>query len=264
MFTYYSVTGNGVIAESRDGGMTWEPVSLPQPGIHFTAVKFFDDTHGVAVGDGYLAYLNGGTSWQVVTRLGCKMNAVDMSKAHTAHIACDGSILVFSLNTGNFSKTSVESTNYNSVSFHDGVGYACGDGGRVAKYTDGEWKLLNNPDGGYDWVKYVLRTSGALTHIVASDRQTAYAMTDDGRFIKTIDGGLSWSERESGTGKGISSMNLIPGGDIAITGDGGRTYRLSDGTDRYSVRYYYDDLGRIAASQTSRQQAMNPQCYSYI
>ena len=192
------------------------------------------------------------------------MNAVDMSDAHTAHIACDGNILVFSLNTRIFSKASVETANYNSVSFHDGVGYACGDGGRVAKYTDGEWVLLKNPDGGYDWVQYVLRTSGNLTHIVANDRQTAYAMTADGRLIKTIDGGLSWSERESGTGKGISSMSLVPGGDIAITGDGCRTYRLSDGTDRYSVRYYYDDLGRIAASQTSRQQAMNPQRYSYI
>ena len=61
---------------------------------------------------------------------------------------------------------------------HDGVGYACGDGGRVAKYTDGEWVLLKNPDGGYDWVQYVLRTSGNLTHIVANNRQTAYAMTD--------------------------------------------------------------------------------------
>lgn len=49
--TYYSVTGNGVIAESRDGGMTWEPVSLPQSGIHFNSVKFFDDTHGIAVGE---------------------------------------------------------------------------------------------------------------------------------------------------------------------------------------------------------------------
>ena len=28
--TYYAVTENGVIAESRDGGMTWEPVSLNQ------------------------------------------------------------------------------------------------------------------------------------------------------------------------------------------------------------------------------------------
>ncbi|MCQ2219401.1 MAG: hypothetical protein MJZ33_13130 [Paludibacteraceae bacterium] len=27
--TYYSVTGNGVITESRDGGVTWAPVSLP-------------------------------------------------------------------------------------------------------------------------------------------------------------------------------------------------------------------------------------------
>ena len=26
--TYYSVTGNGVIAESRDGGMTWEPANF--------------------------------------------------------------------------------------------------------------------------------------------------------------------------------------------------------------------------------------------
>ncbi len=47
--TYYSVTENGVIAESRDGGMTWAPVSLPQSGIHFNSVKFFDDTHGPVV-----------------------------------------------------------------------------------------------------------------------------------------------------------------------------------------------------------------------
>lgn len=210
--TYYAVTGNGVIAKSRDGGMTWEQDNLPQSGIHFNSVKFFDDTHGIAVGDGYLAYKNG-SLWQVVPRSGCKMNAVDMSDAHTAHIACDGNILVFSLNTRIFSKASVETANYNSVSFHDGVGYACGDGGRVAKYTDGEWRILKNPDGGEDWVHYVLRTSGNLTNIVASDRQTVYAMTGDGRLIKTIDGGLSWSERESGTGKGISSMSLIPGGD---------------------------------------------------
>ena len=62
--TYYSVTENGVIAEIRDGGVTWAPVSLPQSGIHFNYVKFFDDTHGIAVGDGYLAYKNG-SLWQV-------------------------------------------------------------------------------------------------------------------------------------------------------------------------------------------------------
>ena len=50
--TYYAVTCNGVIAKSRDGGVTWAPVSLPQSGIHFNSVKFFDDTHGIAVGDG--------------------------------------------------------------------------------------------------------------------------------------------------------------------------------------------------------------------
>ncbi|MCQ2219398.1 MAG: hypothetical protein MJZ33_13115 [Paludibacteraceae bacterium] len=94
---------------------------------------------------------------------------------------------MFFLNTGDFSKASVKATKYNSVSFHDGVGYACGDDGRVAKYTDGEWRILKNPAGGEDWVEYVLRTSGNLTHIVANDRQTAYAMTADGRLIKTIE-----------------------------------------------------------------------------
>ena len=31
--TYYSVTSNGVIAESRDGGMTWETANLSQSNI---------------------------------------------------------------------------------------------------------------------------------------------------------------------------------------------------------------------------------------
>ncbi len=57
--TYYSVTSNGVIAESHDGGMTWETANLSQSNIRFNSVKFFDDTHGVAVGEGYLAYRNG-------------------------------------------------------------------------------------------------------------------------------------------------------------------------------------------------------------
>ncbi|MBR4826877.1 MAG: hypothetical protein IKZ91_03230, partial [Bacteroidales bacterium] len=262
--TYYSVTSNGVIAESRDGGMTWETANLSQSNIRFRAVKFFDDTHGVAVGEGYLAYRNG-ASWNVVSRSGSKMNAVDMSDAHTAHIVCDGGkILVFKLNNASFQEFTLGDKSYKGVSFHDGVGYACGDGGRLAKYADGKWNLLQNPDKGYDWVQYVFRSSGSFTHIVASDRQTAYAMTSDSRLLKTIDGGLSWSERESGTGQAVNSMNLVPGGDIAVAGDGGRSYRLSDGTDRYSVRYYYDELGRIAASQTSRQQAMTPQRYSYI
>lgn len=176
--TYYAVTSNGVIAKSRDGGMTWEQDNLQQSGIHFNSVKFFDDTHGIAVGDGYLAYKNG-SSWQVVPRSGCKMNAVDMSDAHTAHIAYDGGILEYTLGTENFRKASVETANYNSVTFHDGVGYACGDGGILAKYSDGKWNIRKNPAGGEDWVEYVLRTSGNLTHIVANDRQTAYAMTAD-------------------------------------------------------------------------------------
>ena len=31
--TYYSVTSNGVIAESRDGGMSWETANLSQSNI---------------------------------------------------------------------------------------------------------------------------------------------------------------------------------------------------------------------------------------
>ena len=57
-------------------------------------------------------------------------------------------------------------------------------------------------------------------------------------------------------------MTIKPDGTLSLNA-GGIQLTVNDQTDKYSVKMYYDRLGRVVASQNSKQHAMRPQRFSY-
>ena len=276
--TWFATTENGTIGSSTDGGNSWTftpvPTSNNLNGIHFAS-----DTYGLAVGDGSTIFrtTDGGSTWTAVNvppvHAG-DYNDVFLLDTGQGFIVGDGGKILKISNITLTAVTSPTTENLNSVHFGNDIGYIAGDNGTLLKTESGFattiWNLLLAPNG-EDWVAFTdpnnTNTTANLNDIVCQDFTTAYAVGDNGVIIKTTDGGVSWTRKESGTSEDINEMTFN-GNDMAIlsgNNSSGMTTALplSDDSDRWSSRFYYDKLGRLVASQNSKQYNYDPPRYSY-
>ena len=265
---YCMVQENGVIFWSDDGHQ-WHRAAQYVSG-KLRCLDFYSRSNGVAAGDVTAGKQNivyttdGGKSWQGGD-VSFNVRSVCMTSNNTAMLVGDGgNIAYYRLGGDATLLSSPVATRLNSVSFFGNTGYACGEEGTLLKYESGVWKSLKYED--KDWVAATDPSergiSCTLNAIVAVDAQTVYAGGDNGVLLKTVDGGCEWSRRDVETTNNLTAITLKPDGDLSINA-GGRLLTVKDNTDLYSVKMYYDRLGRVVASQNSKQHAMRPQRFSY-
>ncbi|MEE0911515.1 MAG: hypothetical protein U0L67_03610, partial [Paludibacteraceae bacterium] len=265
---YCLVQENGVIFWSDDGHQ-WHRAAQYVSG-KLRCLDFYSRSNGVAAGDVTAGKQNivyttdGGKSWQG-GNVSFNVRSVCMTSNNTAVLVGDGgNIAYYRLGGDATLLSSPVATRLNSVSFFGNTGYACGEEGTLLKYESGVWKSLKYED--KDWVAATDPSergiSCTLNAIVAVDAQTVYAGGDNGVLLKTVDGGCEWSRRDVETTNNLTAITLKPDGDLSINA-GGKLLTVKDNTDLYSVKMYYDRLGRVVASQNSKQHAMRPQRFSY-
>jgi photosystem II stability/assembly factor-like uncharacterized protein len=113
----------------------------------------------------------------------------------------------------------------------------------------GEFELvIRSADGGDTW-EVVNKADSSLAGIYFSDRQTGYAAGQDGKVLKTDDGGLTWQNLETPTRENLLDV-WSSGSDVMITGirtllkssDAGATWESITEGD-ISVKWYQSIKG---------------------
>ncbi len=267
---YFATTVDGFIGSSANGS-SWEFSSNPLTGNPLHVVRFFNDNTGLAAGEGaVLRTLNGGDTWTLVAGVSQTFNDICFVSATKAFLVGDNGSIYTLEGSGLSSlspKASPVTTRLNSIHFHNSTGYIAGDNGVILKIEDGEeeWTALTAPNGN-DWTTYTDPATGVtrnLNSVTVIDQRTAYVSGDHGIILKTIDGGVTWNRKESGTTSDLTQLAFDGSRTAVFSGTGATVMRMADNSDRFSSRFYYDKLGRLVASQNSKQQAMDPPRYSY-
>jgi photosystem II stability/assembly factor-like uncharacterized protein len=269
--TYFAATVDGFIGNSLDGSR-WEfPTNKTNNPLH--VVRFFDDQIGLAAGENTVLYTtNGGVKWTAVPANTSGLTFNDLwfvDKTKALLVGDNGKIhTIEGNNFGSLAeKNSPVATSLNSIRFHGNTGYIAGDNGVIlqSKDLEGSWTSLLAPNL-QDWTKYTDPTSGIsrnLNSVSVIDDRTAYVSGDRGIILKTIDGGVTWHRKESGTTEDLTQLAFDGNRTAFFAGTNATLMRMADNSDRFSARFFYDKLGRMVASQNSKQQAMDPPRYSY-
>ncbi len=259
---YCLVQKDGAIFLSTDGH-SWVRSSKYTLGT-LSCAHFYDESNGVAAGAKFLEYTtDGGVNWTKVDNVSLNVNAVCMVSEKEAVLACDGGNIgryVFG-KTLTSQKLNIKHNLY-SVSFYDGTGYVCGKGGVILKWDGNQWDLLTK--NGKSWTTQSINGSPTdLNEIRAIDARTVYACGKGGMLLKTMDGGETWNLCKKVASEDFTSMTVKPDGTISLNA-GLKQVSVNDQEGKYSVKTYYDQHGRVVASQNSKQRAMSPQRFSYM
>ena len=191
----------GVIAKSTNGGATWDAIPHSIAQNNFTALHFFDATHGLVAASGLWLTADGGVSWLPIT-LPSGVNSVKnlyFVNAMNGYAVTTGTTrLIRTTNGGlSWSTVSMPTTDLgNDVNFFDanhGL-VACNNG--TILYTSnggGTWTQGTNADLDLTAVLCVEMTSATV----------GYAGTSGGKILHTVNGGQSWTI-------GLDAITLSP------------------------------------------------------
>ena len=162
---------NGVLLKTIDGGLSW--FNLDYVGINaseFTPLRFVDlefvsdavgfATFGYEVGWGLYKTVDGGLNW---SEINTEESLGSFCYKHTLEVIDENHYFV--------------------------GGRACFSGPEIAEFNNGEWSLKQ--------VASVFTNSGEYVNDIKMDGQLGIATTSASEFLRTIDGGQSWSSIES-------------------------------------------------------------------
>lgn len=139
------------------------------------------------------------------------------------------------------------------------IGYIIGNDG----------KMFKTIDGGTNWQPIIIIINNAtitehLTDIHFTTEQNGLVTAHNGNLYKTINGGATWSNPNiGGTTENINSITHLGNGQYLIAGNNSTVIRIQDEVGDWSTKFWYDHLGRIVASQNSKQHDYTPRAYSY-
>jgi photosystem II stability/assembly factor-like uncharacterized protein len=277
-----AVGNAGNILVTSNAGVSWQSLYLnvgSAPGVtdNLNAVTASDATHAYAVGDNYALVeivFSGGYTASALTGTSLSGNLNDIEASNGYFVAVNNMGKIFE--TDNVTSWSTQYTHpgpavsLNSVSNKNGH-FACvvGDGGLILTAERGfssgskfqpDWTASTNG---------VINWSTEDQHAVYFvDYATGYVTGDNGLVMKTINGGASWTVETYSTipTGSINTIAAAPSGTSStyvVAGNAGASASVADMKNEFSTRMYYDQLGRLVASQNSKQFAKNPLTYSY-
>jgi LPXTG-motif cell wall-anchored protein len=234
LFITINFLNSTAIAGNLTSNATWE-WKYPSPqGNSLQAVYFVNANEGYAVGDSgtILKTLDAGNTW-VSLQTNSKTHLKDVFFVNSNIGYVIGRFLGVILKTVDGGTTwqdiSLPETDYglNSVWFTDeNTGYVVGGPGRV-------WKTTN---GGSSWLRLPPPPiQGNILKIQFVSSQVGYGIeyAAGNVFIKTTDGGQSWSAKSITAGNDwLQSMHFV--GNVGyIVGNTGRIYKTTDGGDNW-------------------------------
>lgn len=265
--TGFAAGNGGKIYKTTDNGVTWQPKTTGTA-QDLKGIAFFNADTGLVIGNTgvLLSTFNGGNTWNsITTGTSNNLNAIFLeTSSKNGYIVGNSGTFIKTTNKGVTwsSPTNISSSvNLKSIVFNNNVGYTVGASGKIMKSQNAGATWTNLLSGANNWSYALTGVTRDLNQVYFRDYLTGYIVGNNGLIMKTIDGGASFSLQTSGT---ISNLNFVafasPYHGIVI-GNSGYAMTISDNTYRYSTYFWYDKLGRIVASQNSKQFLVDQ--YSY-
>lgn len=267
----YAVGANGAVVKTTDGGLKWSAINSPVI-TELTGVYFFpptsgtgEPTIGIIIGTAGKVYrtIDGGATWTNIS-LSSALSFTDITFYEGKGIITSLSGAVYySTDSG---MTWLPATGSGSQSLFgvfmvsSKVAFAVGNAGTIIKSNDGgaTWTPVQKAPS-VNW------TSESLHDVYFTDVYTGYAIGENGTLLKSINKGVTWTAQTSGAGTAdLRTLTFTPSGYGYYGGLDNSITRLNDQRDKFSSRFWYDELGRLIASQNSKQFNFTPaKGYSY-
>jgi photosystem II stability/assembly factor-like uncharacterized protein len=247
----------GVVLHTIDGGNTWE---FQNSGINNHEIYFRDENNGWVVGSGAIRHTtDGGQTW---TAQNCPtladLYSISFINADTGWIFGSYQTVLRTYNGGQHWDL-LCSGSPTSYSYNQGVflsytnGWAAGRDFLGFSYG----RICHSTDGGLTWQEDVT-TSKNLNSLSFPDQDTGYVCGDNGLFLKTMNGGVSWDSAtitpyasslqymcfsNPHTGFALTEPNGLY--NLIRTLDGGLTWTT------YNLGSYFTDNQKIACTGDS-------------
>ncbi len=260
----YNGSFNGNIYTTYDEGISWNPTVKDVSNIIHDNLKkacFINESDGIVIGNTgcYYSY-DGFKSYEKIINsfiIGNSYNEIIKKDKYGFMVGNNGSIVKFEHSyspsaTFNFiDYTSLlnmpTNINFTGIDIIGDIVYLSSNKG-IYRFN------LNNPTT-YD---EFLISSGA-NDVNFIDENTGYYTGDGGKLYKTNDAGVSWNPVQVGiTSDNYNNLDFRSDDKPVIisnnnTGNSGNIVLLTDLSDKYSTFYWYDELGRLIASQNTKQ-----------
>ncbi len=269
-----AVGNNGQVIASDNAGAVWKVITLsPTTVNNFNAVDILNATTAIAVGDNNTVYqisfscassVCAYTAVPYATAITGAANLVDIEIKNNELLTVDNTGKVF-YKTVSAGWTTINTTvsGLKAISFVDNTfAFAVGASAAVVKINPSAPSYVIMPS----LVPTPLATAINLNAVYFKDYTTGYAVGNSGTIVKTTNGGSSWLSQTTPTSVTTNNLNFViptSNNSFVVGGAGGANGNAIDNKDEMSSRFYYDKLGRLVASQNSRQYAKNALTYSY-
>jgi RHS repeat-associated protein len=259
--TGYAVGKNGTVVKTNDAGYHWINQNAATT-KNLNAVDFIDDNTGVIVGNSgiILKTTNGGATYTAQTIGSTNFKDVQMVTSTLGFAVGTGGVVLKTTNGGTSWSTELNlGVDVNSVYFVDETtGYVTGANGLL-------YKAVQTSGTSYIWTDEhdIISISNSYNDVYFVDYQTGYVVGTGGKVYKTINGADTWTLET-----GLSSTNTlnfiaaIDRNNFYVGGAGSTVSFINDQADMYSVKMYYDELGRVIAKQDARQFPINAFSYT--
>jgi RHS repeat-associated protein len=256
---------DGLVLRSEDGGTNWSllaPVSLPVAD-HFSSWRKGPQELFVTDDQGKLYYsANRGISWSSQTlAAGKALRGIAFNGDNQGLVAGEDGTILYTVNGGLAwtASSSGVTDDLNAVHLENHLAFVAGDNGVLLTSSNivlGGWNSENTG------------TSENLHDIYMHDYYTGYVLGDNGTLRKTINGGTDWSAKANHVhGQPVSADHLYTAAFNTrfdgYFGGAGYHKRLKDEADLFSGYFYYDKLGRLTASENTKQFNRTNHVYSY-
>lgn len=269
----YAIGENGTIYETTNAGVNWTSIASTNftavPTEDFFAMEFTDASHGfiAASGGSFYHTVNGGANWNLfdntTTGTTNDLTALSSNGDYILMLSSSGDVIdianatqnVFALNalTSITTSTNIKEADLTNAA----VAYTINDDEIIKIDID---RSGATPTSTNTVLSYT--PSGSTFNSIAfTNANTGYVSGTLGLLIKTTDAGVQWTVLS--TSSNANGLNLAINGNavniLASTGD----ILLGTAID-CSARVWYDKLGRMVASQHTRQAGFATPGYSYM
>ena len=248
-----TVTNNGIILKTTDGGNSWSSVST----VYLRGVCFTDANNGTVVGNAVMRTSDGGLSWnkQKTKYGGYAVSFIN----NNVGIMGGGLGIINQTNNGGVTWNSSQPVSWlgwivDVCLVNAKIGYATG--GYTGDTYLAKGFILKTTDGGINWQKQKDSDIPGKYGISFIDANHGLVV-GNGDILKTIDGGNTWLHLSSGTTSGFSDVSFIDlnnaiavggSGIIIKTTDGGQSWiKLKSGTtsDLTAVSFINNNIGFV-------------------
>jgi photosystem II stability/assembly factor-like uncharacterized protein len=222
----YLSTESGNVLHSRDTGQTWQ-YSRINADLDYVGGLFPSPDTGIFVSTVLQRQCT-------ITRVDSNFNIIDgqtflfglnniyMVSPSAGYVIGYGTVMKTTNTGATWAFQNVSGDNFMAMDIHGEEIWMCGYNGSI----------YHTYDGGNNWGRQRNGNDITLPHyplldIVFKDSQNGWGVCDNGKVIRTDDGGDHWEEYNQFTTSALRSIALCPNGDLLVAGDNGNIFRLA-------------------------------------